>query len=71
MVNLTALRMAYKSKGFTQELLAKELGITTAAFNKKMAGSRRFSIDDAQQLSEILNLRTREILAIFFNRAGT
>lgn len=54
------------SKGYTQEILAEELGISTKSYNRKELGIIEFSRKEIAQLIEILGLSNNEVFSIFF-----
>ncbi len=54
------------SKGYTQEVLAEELGISTKTYNRKELGIIEFNRKEIAQLIEILDLDDSEVFNIFF-----
>ncbi len=54
------------SKGYTQEVLAEELGISTKTYNRKELGIIEFNRKEIAQLIEILDLDDKEVFDIFF-----
>ncbi len=54
------------SKGYTQEVLAEELGISTKTYNRKELGIIEFNRKEIAQLIEILDLSDSEVFNIFF-----
>lgn len=57
-LELKSLRVKH---GLSQEETAKLLGITTATYNRKENGSRKFSVDEAGKLADIFNATVEEI----------
>ena len=68
MVDLDRLKDVYKSQGQRQEDIANALGITLAAFNRKINGLRKFKVDEAATLVKILHLKPKETMEIFFGK---
>lgn len=66
MTNSLKLRAAILEKGFTQEQLAEQLGMTIATFNYKVNNKREFKASEIKKLAEFLCLTTDEVNAIFF-----
>lgn len=64
-MNLAKLRGALAEKGLTQEKLAKEMKLSTKTINAKLNGRAKISVEEASQLSKILDLKDPS--AIFFN----
>lgn len=54
------------SKGYTQEVLAEELGISTKTYNRKELGIIEFNRKEISQLIDILDLEDKEVFNIFF-----
>lgn len=52
--------------GRTQRDLAKYLGMSEVAVNKKFQGVLRFNVNDIRRLKEYLNLSNDEVVEIFF-----
>ena len=51
-----------KRLGFSQEDMAKALGITQASYSFKESGTRKFSIKELKILKRILNVTYEELL---------
>lgn len=66
MTNSLKLRAAILERGFTQEQLAEQLGMTIATFNYKVNNKREFKASEIKKLAEFLCLTTDEVNAIFF-----
>ncbi len=62
------LKAARVRQGKTQVDIAKALGITEVAYNRKENGRSLFSLVDIQKLAEAINLEDSQIISIFFNR---
>ena len=60
------LRGRIVEKGYSQQKLAKILGISMQAFSKKMRNTTRFSSDDIIKLVDVLEIHPEEIGAYFF-----
>lgn len=59
------------SKGFTQSIVAKNIGMTTATYCRKEMGKRDFTTDEVRKLSIFLDLNFQQVNAIFFNQKLT
>jgi len=55
-MNIDKLRGKMAEKKITQKEMAKHLGISTQAFNRKMNGKIRFSTNDAVIICQKLNI---------------
>lgn len=55
------------AKNFTQEQVAKKIGITTQALNAKLNGRSQFTIKEAQIITDILELD--DPVSIFFTQS--
>ncbi len=51
--------------GFTQEQIAKKIGINTKSYNMKENGRSKFSIKEAVEISKCLGLTLDEVNDIF------
>ena len=56
------IREIRKRLGFSQEYMAKVLGITQASYSFKESGIRKFSIKELKMLKRILNVTYEELL---------
>lgn len=45
-----------ESRGVSQTFMAKKMGISTSSYNMKERGNRKFSIEDLESISKILNV---------------
>ena len=52
--------------GFTQETLAKEIGINESTLNSKLNGRAYFSTKEIDKICKILNISSDEIGAYFY-----
>ena len=64
-MNHNKLKGKLKEMGLTYEDCAKELGMSIAAFNNKMNGTSKFTIPEAQQLSQVAKMTDEEKVLIF------
>lgn len=64
MTNTLRLKAAIIESGYTQEQIAKMLGISNTTFNYKINNKREFKASEIQQLVKILNLQ--DVNGIFF-----
>ncbi len=53
--------------GFTQESIAKEIGISTKTYNRKELKLADFTIDEVISISNLLKLSAKDINLIFFD----
>ena len=58
------VRAAMDIAGYTQEALARTIGLSKGAFNLKMCGKRDFSLPECQRIAKALGSTLNEI---FFN----
>lgn len=65
-MNCMRLKGIRVSKGYTQEVLAEELGISTKTYNRKELGIIEFNRKEIAQLIDILDLDDKEVFNIFF-----
>lgn len=66
LADIERLKLIIKERGLKNKYLAKELGITEAAYYSKMSGKRKFNVDEAAQLVGILNISNAVAYDIFF-----
>ncbi len=64
MVNISELKAEMARNNYTQEKLAKVLGITTRTLSNKMQ-KRVFGTDEMEKMIVVLNIK--EPMKIFFN----
>lgn len=55
------LKQVREEKGFTQEFMSKELGISLGAYNMYENGKRQVPFKKAKKISKILNVKMRDI----------
>lgn len=67
MVNTTKLNEAITKAGLLKDVLAKELGITRQNFYYKMTNQVQFKASEILCLKERLNLRSEDVMEIFFD----
>lgn len=68
MLNARELKACIVRKGYTQEAIAKEIGITARTMSSKVRGKSEFGVDEATKIKELLNLTADEMDNIFFAR---
>ena len=56
MLNKNLLRSAIARNGYTQEMLAKMLGISANTLSSRMNGDSSFNIDEVDKICEILGI---------------
>lgn len=66
-MNNELLKAAIKERGIAHQFLAEKIGITPQAFSQKIRGKSEFRLKEAETLSEVLQLGSEEIMAIFFD----
>ena len=64
MTNKRKLNAAMALKGYTQEKLAKELGLSKFSINKKINGVSDFKAKEIQAICQILQIKNKD--EIFF-----
>lgn len=64
MTNTLKLKALMVEKGFTQEQLAKKLGISEQSLNYKINNKREFKASEIQALTKILDVQ--DVDSIFF-----
>jgi len=66
MTNTLKLKALMVEKGFTQQQLAKKLGISEQSLNYKINNKREFKASEIQALTKILDVQ--DVDSIFFAR---
>lgn len=66
-MNNELLKATIKERGVAHQFLAEKIGITPQAFSQKIRGKSEFRLKEAETLSEVLQLGSEEIMAIFFD----
>lgn len=64
-MDIQKLKGARVSKGYTQELIARKLGVSTKTYNRKELGLIEFNRKEILKLMEILELDHKDIAEIF------
>lgn len=64
-MNYSKLKGKIVEKSKTYENCAIALGISTTSFNSKINGKTKFSVQEANNLSEFLSMSDREKIDIF------
>lgn len=67
MVNTNKLKAKIVEKGYTQEQLAREMGMTRATFARRMANAEEFDVGEIGIMIEVLDISEGELAPIFFN----
>ena len=62
------LKSRIAKEGFSQEKMARKMGLTRNGLIKKLTGESEFWVDEVALLTELLNLTREEEDAIFFGR---
>lgn len=60
------LREEIRKSGYTQEMLAKELNISTSTLNQKMNNKTSFKISEAFKICELLDIDLKRIREFFY-----
>ena len=60
MVNSKKLKKRIRSYGFTQKEIASMLGMSNSLFSMKLLNKRVTTLDDAEALAHILNIKNEE-----------
>lgn len=68
MININALRGRLVEKGYTQEEMAKELGMSSVTFYRRLKRGV-FGSDEIEKMIELLDIK--EPSAIFFAKSVT
>ena len=71
MINTNKLKAVRVELGYTQEDVAKLMGIVPMTYQRKETGKRDFTASELLELSEILKLTLSDINEIFFNNLLT
>ena len=62
------LKSRIAKEGFSQEKMARKMGLTRNGLIKKLTGESEFWVDEVALLTELINLTREEEDAIFFGR---
>lgn len=68
MVNSKKIKARLVELGLTQADIAKELRIATATVSQKINGVRPLSLDEAEKIANLLNIKDGEFRVYFFNQ---
>ena len=60
MLNRNLLKAAIVRSGYTQEALAKDIGISNNTLSSRMTGASCFNVDEIDKICNILNIRSNE-----------
>ena len=66
MVNTDKIKGRMREMRLTQNVVAKRLGINQATANQKINNTRCFTLKEAEQLSDLLELTDEEFKVYFF-----
>lgn len=64
-MDIQKLRGVRVSKGYTQEHIARKLGVSTKTYNRKELGLIEFNRREIKKLMDILELDYKDIAEIF------
>lgn len=67
MVNTDLLRGKIAERRTCISEISEKMGLNKATFYRRMADGESFTIGEAKQISEILQLTSEEAIAIFFS----
>lgn len=70
-MNLLKLRGMRITKGYTQEKLAKMIGISAKTYNRKELGVIDFNLQEITTIVELFGLNLNEVNEIFFDNKIT
>lgn len=66
MINTKELKAAIARAGYTQEEVAKQIGISSYTFGKKAKNKSKFDVIQANQICDILGIHNNEYKAEIF-----
>lgn len=66
MINTSKIKGKMAELQFTQKDIAKELGIAQSTVNLKINNVRNMSLDEAEKLCDMLQIKDEEFRAYFF-----
>lgn len=64
--DFSKLKGLMKEKGFTQELVAKEINIACSTFNLKLNGNTYFGQDEILKIANLLGIDKERLYDYFF-----
>lgn len=66
MINTKKLKATMVEKGYTQELLAKEIGMSKNTLNAKINGKSKMYVDEAYAICEALRITSDDLKVSIF-----
>ena len=66
MVNANKIKGRMRELCLTQRDIAIRMGVSQAAINQKINNTRSLSLEEAEKLSDILNVSDKDFRAYFF-----
>lgn len=60
MLNRNLLRAAIVAEGYTQEELAKKIGISPNTLSSRLLGASSFNVDEIDKICEVLNITSND-----------
>lgn len=60
MLNRNLLRAAMVARGYTQEELAKKIGISANTLSSRLLGASSFNVDEIDKICEVLGITSNE-----------
>lgn len=69
MININALKSSVIKKGYNISDVAARIGVTPSTLYRKINGSTRLSIEEANKIIKMLELDKSDAVDIFFNGA--
>lgn len=66
MINADKIRGRMREKRLSQDNVAKQMGLAQSTFSQKINGIRGMSLDEANELSQILEIPDSEFRTYFF-----
>ena len=68
MINTAELNQAFQQSGLKKNAVAGRMGLTVQTLTRKIAGEVEFTVSQAQELSDILDLNPSQRQRIFFGK---
>ncbi len=66
MINTELLKQRIESSGYRFNWIAKQLGLTSYGFRKKLYNDTEFKVSEVSQICKVLNINDKERDKIFF-----
>lgn len=66
MTNKQLLKASMVAKGFTNDMMAAELGISRQSFSYKINGKRPFTHNEISKMAHVLAMTPDQMMLIFF-----